>query len=99
MNIGNLPPMHGNLLRENDDDIMIYPSELGAQHFQTHPVLQRTMEISPATKNRVLSDWWFQSIPEVWLSFSIIIPNVAGKKTVLETTYDYIWVKRLVPFF
>jgi hypothetical protein len=24
---------------------------------------------------------------------------VAGKKTVLETTYDYIWVKRLVPFF
>lgn len=52
MNIGNLPPMHGNLLREHDDDIMIYPSELGAQHFQTRPVLQRTMEISPATKKQ-----------------------------------------------
>ena len=62
MNIGNLPPMHGNLLREHDDDIMIYPSELGAQHFQTRPVLQRTMEISPATKNRVLPDWWFQMV-------------------------------------
>ena len=54
MNIGNLPPMHGNLLRENDDDIdiMIYPSELGAQHFQTHPVLQRTMQIITSYKKQ-----------------------------------------------